>query len=303
MASSSAWRDLVLLLEDLAEEQDRVVAHHLLDLLLRAVLAGVGHGVAAVAVGLDLEERRALLLARAVDRLGRGPRAPSSSVHPVHVAAGDAVGAAALVEVLHRRGAVERGAHAVAVVLDDVDDRQLPERGDVQGLVEGALVDGAVAEEAEHHLLGLAQADRVAHARRHRQVAAHDAVPAEVAGGDVVEVHAAALAAADAPDLPAQLGHQRPGVGAAGERVAVVAVGGDEVVVGPKEAHRRHRHRLLADVQVEEAADLALHVDLGAALLEPPDEEHGPVLRERLVFASCLSRFPPPASGETQFLL
>ncbi len=163
--------------------------------------------------------------------------------------------------------------------------------------MEGALVDRAVAEEAQHDLVGVAQADRVAHARRHRQVAADDAVAAEVAGGHVVEVHRAALAAADPADLAAQLGHQRPRVGAAGEGVAVVAVGGDEVVVGAQQAHRPHRHRLLADVQVEEAADLPLHVDLGATLLEAPDEEHGPVLRERLVFRHSVPGFLCAAIG------
>ena len=40
----------------------------------------------------------------------------------------------------------------VAVVLHDVDDGELPERGDVQGLVERALLRGAVPEEAEHDL-------------------------------------------------------------------------------------------------------------------------------------------------------
>ena len=106
------------------------------------------------------------------------------------------------------------------------------------------------------------------------QVAAHDAVAAEVAARDVVEVHAAALAAADAGGLAAQLGHERARVGAAGQGVAVVAVGGDEVVVGPQQAHGADAHRFLADVEVQEAADLALDVELGAALLEAADEQH-----------------------------
>ena len=270
------------------------MAHHLLDLFLGAVLARVGHRVAAVAIGLDLEQGGPLLASRAVDRLGERP-AHGQQVHPVHVAAGDPVGAAALVEVLYRRGAIERRAHAVAIVLDHEDDRQVPEPAHVERLVEGALVDGPVAEEADHDLVGLAQADGVAHARGERQVAADDAVPAEVAARHVVEVHAAALAAADAGGAAPQLRHQRPRVGPAGERVAVVAVGAEEVVVGPQQAHGPDRDGLLADVEMEEAADLALHVDLRAALLETPDEEHAPVQRERLVFRHSLplSSAPP----------
>ncbi len=201
-------------------------------------------------------------------------RAHGDEVHPVHVVAGDAVRGAALVEVLHRGRAVERRAHAVAVVLDDVDHGQVPERAHVQRLVEGAFVHGAVAEEAEDDLVGLAQADAVAHAGGDGQVAAHDAVPAEVAPRHVVEVHAAALGAADAADLAAQLGEQGPGIGAAGEGVAVVAVRRDDVVVGAQQAHRADADRFLPDVQVQEAADLPFDVELRAALLEPPDEEH-----------------------------
>src|SRR6185295_12731979 len=249
------------------------------DLFARAVLAGVGHRVAAVAVGLGLDQRGPLLLARAVDRFAHH-LAHGHEVHAVHLAARDAVGLAAGVEVLHRGGAVHGRAHAVAVVLDDVDDGQVPERAHVEGLVEGALLHRAVAEEAEADLVGLLEADPVAHARRHRQVAAHDAVAAEVAAGHVVEVHAAALAPADAGGAAAQLGHEGAHVGAARDGVPVVAVVRDDVVVVAQQAHGAHPHRLVADVEVQEAADLALDVELGAAFLEAPDEQHLAIERE-----------------------
>ena len=51
--------------------------------------------------------------------------------------------------------------------------------------------------------------------------------------------------------------------------------------------------RLLADVEVEEAADLALDVELRAALLEAADEQHLPVQRERFVsIHDCLLTIP-----------
>ena len=56
---------------------------------------------------------------------------------------------------------------------------------------------------------------------------------------------------------------------AAGERLTVLAVGGRDVVIGPKRGDAPHRDRLLADVQVTESADLAEAVSLTGLLLEP----------------------------------
>ena len=125
---------------------DRVVlGAHLLHFVLRAVLRRVGHGVAAIAVGLHLEDDRPL--ARAAPFGGDiGGRLHGAHVHAVDLQAGNAEGQAALREIGLGRGARHRGAHGVAVVLDDVDDRQLPQRGHVEALVDLALVGRAVAE-------------------------------------------------------------------------------------------------------------------------------------------------------------
>ena len=45
------------------------------------------------------------------------------------------------------------GAHAPLVVLAHEHKRKLPDPGQVEGLVEGALVDGAVPEEADRGAL------------------------------------------------------------------------------------------------------------------------------------------------------
>ena len=71
-----------------------------------------------------------------------------------------------------------------------------------------------------------------------------------------------------------QLGHDLVGVGAARQRVAVRAVGGDQVVLVAHRAHGADDRRLLADREVQEAADLRLRVHLARALLEAPDEHH-----------------------------
>ena len=94
-----------------------------------------------------------------------------------------------------RGDALERGAHAVAVVLATEDDGELPDGGHVQRFVEGADVHGRLAEIAEAHLVAVAVLDCEAEPGGERDVAAHDPVPAHEPLFRVEEVHRAALAA------------------------------------------------------------------------------------------------------------
>jgi hypothetical protein len=130
------------------EGLDRVFPPPLLDLLALAVDLRVGGGVAAVAVGEGLEHGRPPLLARLADALGDA-LAHGDHIHAVDPLAGDAVALRLLREVGLGRVALDRGAHAVEVVLDQEEDRQLPERRQVHRLAEVAGVGGAVAEHAD----------------------------------------------------------------------------------------------------------------------------------------------------------
>ena len=108
-------------------------------------LAGSDMRMAAIAVGLQLEEDRPLA------RLGPGQRllgraAHRQHVHAVDLDAGDAEALAALVELGLGRRALDAGAHRILVVLDHEDDRQLPQLRHVEALVDLALVGRAVAE-------------------------------------------------------------------------------------------------------------------------------------------------------------
>ena len=93
---------------------------------------------------------------------------------------------------------------------------------------------------------------------------------------------------------PEQLGHDRVRAGAARERVAVGAVGGDQVVAVAQRPRRADDRRLLADRQVQEAADLGLGVHLAGALLEAPDQRaSSPATRvRRRVRAASAPRAP-----------
>src|SRR5438094_750811 len=109
---------------------------------------------------------------------------------------------------------------------------------------------------------------------RKRQVRADDGVAAEEVVLLVEQVHRTALALAEPVDAPEQLGHHAAGIGALDEAVTVLAVGRDRVVVGPEDRGGAGGHRLLADGEVEEPADLAEGVGLRRLLLEAADEEH-----------------------------
>ena len=56
----------------------------------------------------------------------------------------------------------------------------------------------------------------------------------------------------------------------------MVAVGGDDMVVFAKKGNGAYRHRLLADVEVQEAAHGSLVVIFQRNLLEAPDTKHLP---------------------------
>src|SRR5262249_8145567 len=70
------------------------------------------------------------------------------------------------------------------------------------------------------------------------------------------------------------LGHRGPGLHAAGQGVAVVAVGGDDVVILAEDADRTDGDRFLSTVEVAEPADGPLLVEHRRAFFEPSDQEH-----------------------------
>jgi hypothetical protein len=129
------------------------------------------------AVRACLDERGRLLLAGSLHGpLGR--LVHGEHVHPVGDLFRHVVGASPAIHVPHCRGALERGAHPVAVVLHYEHHGELPQRRHVERFVERADVDRRLAEEADGDLVGAAVLGGEGGACRQRQVCAHDAVPA-----------------------------------------------------------------------------------------------------------------------------
>ena len=206
-------------------------------------------------------------------------RTAITSIPSIRVA-GDAVALGLLGEVGLGGVALDRGPHPVEVVLDQEEDGQLPERRQVHRLAEVAGVGGAVAEHADGDRVFALVLGGERQARRDRQVAADDPVAAHEAPLAVEDVHRAAAPAAGPADPAEQLRHHPLGVGAAGDRVTVGAVGADQVVLVAHHRGGADDRRLLADRQVEEAARFGPLVLPPGLLLEAADQRHP---REQLV--------------------
>ena len=131
---------------------------------------------------------------------------------------------------------------------------------------------------------------------RDRQVRPDDRVAAQKVGALVEQVHRAALALGEPVASAVELGHGALRIRALRQAVAVLAVGGDRVVVRAERRGRADRHRLLADVEMEESADLPERVRLGGLLLEAADQEHvgQQLLRDGGVDAQPPATAPPP---------
>ena len=170
----------------------------------------------------------------------------------------------------------ERGPHSVLVVLDHVDCRKLPHGGHVQRLVESALVHGRVAHVDDDDRVFVAVPDLPSDAGRERHLAADDAVAAHESARLVVDVHRPAPAAGRPVDPTEQLGHHRVRVHTLGDRLRVVAVRGDDVVVFAQRLDAARGRTFLPDVHVAKTADLADRVRLFGFFFETPIEQHVP---------------------------
>ena len=158
--------------------RDRVARLPRLDLVVRPVLAGIGPGVAAVAVRQRLDERRTVAGARPVDRPGRD-RVDRLDVVAVDDDRLEAVGGGPVRRrPRDRRHVADRRVLHVLVVLADEHDRRLPDDRHVQRLVERADVRRPVAEEADRDLAGLPVLGGPRRPERDRQVGADDRVRA-----------------------------------------------------------------------------------------------------------------------------
>src|SRR5439155_2097325 len=147
------------------------------------------------------------------------------------------------------RRARHRRTHGVAVVLDHIDHRELPQLRHVEALVDLALVGRAVAEIGEADEIIAAVAVGEGKPRPERDLGADDAMAAVEILLHAEHVHGATLALGIAAAAAGEFGHHAVGFHAAGQHVAVVAVPGyDLVALLQGHLHADH-DRLLADIE------------------------------------------------------
>ena len=172
-----------------------------------------------------------------------------------------------------------------------------PQLRHVEALVHLALIGGAVAEIGEAHAAVTAIAVGEGNAGPQWHVGADDAMPAVEVLLLGEHVHGAALALGVAATPSRQLRHHALGVHAAGQHVSVVAIGGDDLVPLLDRHLHAHHHRLLADVEMAEAADEPHAVELARLLLEAADEQHLAIGVEFLVAAELRDRLLAVGTG------
>src|SRR3972149_1696278 len=134
------------------------------------------------------------------------------------------------------------------------------------------LRDGTLAEEAGCDSLDATHLVCERQANGYRQPSAHDGITPRETPGDIEEVHRSPPARTATVGLAEHLGHQHSGGDPPRQRLPVVSIRRDDGVVGTQRLHGAYAHRLLANVEVQEASDHTDLIQLSRLLLEPADQ-------------------------------
>src|SRR4029077_11266246 len=215
-------------------------------LLARTVLRRVGHGVAAISISLHLKDSRSFAGSAPCDGLfARGMH--GFYIHAVDLFAWNVERGAALEKLGFGAGTLNAGAHRVLIVLNHIDDRQLPKFGHVEGFVHLPLIGGAVAEIRYADVLVAPILVRESEPGSERNLGADDAVTTEKFLLGAEHVHRATLAFGIARSPSGEFRHHHLRIHATGEHVAVFAIGGDDLIVGAPCRGHSNDNRLLTD--------------------------------------------------------
>ena len=90
----------------------------------------------------------------------------------------------------------------------------------------------------------------------------------------VEKMHRTAQPARAAGLFSEKLGHAGVGAGAASERMTMIAIGGDDVIVVPHRRDCADHDRFLPNVKMAKTADFLRLILLTRALFETPNQQH-----------------------------
>ena len=142
-----------------------------------------------------------------------------------------------------------------AVILDHIDDGQAPARRHVETFRHLALIGRAVAEKGDADPpvatigVGEGQSGPERHLRADNAVAAIKTIVRRE------HMHGPAFSARKTAATAGHFGHYRLRIGAAGQQMTVLAIGGDELVAFAGRQPHADDDRLLADIEMAETAD------------------------------------------------
>ena len=224
-----------------------------------------------IPVRLALDQRRAVALARPIDRLP-GRLHHGVEVVPVDHLALEAVAHGPVRHVVDPELQFVRGGVGVEIVLADEDHGELVHAGEVHRLVDVPPAARPLAEEGDRHAVLLADLELVRHPRRDRQGGRQHGGGAEDAVREVPAVQGGVFPLREAVPLAEDLRHQPLRVGPLDEKGAQVPVQREDPVVPPQVVAEADRHRLLPFSRVDPAHELPLLVQRGDPVLELADE-------------------------------
>ena len=176
-------------------------------------------------------------------------------------------------------------AHRVHVILDDIDDWQIPERRHVECFVDLPLIGGAVPEICKGNVVRSAIFVGESKAGANRNLSSND----PMASIEILflgkHVHRSALPFGKPADATCKFRHHTTWVHVACQHVTMIAIPCDDLVaILQTGLHARH-DRFLANVKVTEASNLAHAVELSGFFLKPAYQEHGPIIFQHLRLA------------------
>ena len=140
--------------------------------------------------------------------------------------------------------------------------------------MEGALVHGTIAEEADDALRQVAHGNRISDANRDRAGFADDRIAAHEAALAVEHMHRAAHAAGHAVGAAEKLGHHLSRRHATHQRMGVLAIGADDIIGRAGGVNHACSDGFLAGIKMEETDDIALRIFLCSTFLKSARQKH-----------------------------
>jgi hypothetical protein len=120
--------------------------------------------------------------------------------------------------------------------------------------MEWALVDGAISEKAQTAATNSLVFEGESNSQAERSLSADNAMPAPIIFVRRKEMHRSPLPFGTTSGFAEEFGHARLHVHADSQRMSVIAVCRDDVVVFPQQGHRPNGDGFLARVQMEETS-------------------------------------------------